>query len=933
MRKPSGRAIATMSLALVVLLLTALPSVGQTPVGAIEGLAKDSSGAVLPGVTVEATSPALIEGVRTTSTDGTGNYRVLRLPVGVYAVKFSLPGFITLARDNIIINSGFTATINVELKVSTVAETLTVTGESPVVDVRTTTAQTILTDKAIDAIPSARNVFDMTKFVIGSSTSSPDVGGSTSQIYTPIQIHGSRGNDRSYYRDGINLSHYFGDGDAPHSYGATGAQEEVNYQTTAIPASVLNGGMVMNMVSKAGGNDVRGSVFASGANKSMQSSNLDDDLREQGVRATAGAKKAYDIDGSVGGPIRVNRIWWFGSARAYSFNQLLANQFFLDGSQAFDFVRKSEYFGKGTWQVNKDHKLALSLSHERSLRPYRREGATFVLPEAANYNITVGTKPFNHLFGANWMGTLGNAWLFEATWSHFAIQFDETYRPEVGPDDVAHLDIVTSVLSVAPIRIRRADTNMNAFNGSITHLAKWNGSHEIKAGVQVDAGAYKTVRVNHGDIILRFSSGTPNSVDLINTPVSTNNTARNAAVYIQDSWTVANRLTLNAGLRYDDIDIGIGEQSAPAGTWVPERRTSPTPVKRFRSIVPRLGVAYDVFGTGRTVLKGSFSKYMGVEATGLAESVNPLFWATNRCTWSDANHDLLAQPSEISRCVGWTGGVTTTIDPDLRRPFNREYSLGIQHQLAPNLGGSVMYYRRENRDLRGTRNLAVPTDSYIPVVITNPLSNESLTIYNQSGATAGRQDNLLTNSSKLNTNYNGVEFTIQRRFSPQVYLLAGYHYGKALGRIAAGELNDPNDDIFTDGAIGNDEPHQFKLSGSYVLPWQISVSGFLSMRSGHTRAPQLVVNRALVPNLTRSSQTVRLQRNDEERYDPVSLVDLRFGRRFKLGRWEFEPFVDAYNLLNANTVLTSVTTFGPNLGRVSSTINPRLIRVGGKASF
>lgn len=918
---------------LLIVLATALPSAAQTPVGTIEGLVRDTSGAVLPGVTVEVTSPALIEGARTAVTDHTGNYRVLRLPVGEYAVKFSLPGFMTVERDNIIINSGFTATINVELGISNVAETLTVAGQSPVVDVRTTTAQTILSDKVIDAIPSARNVFDMTKFVIGSSTSTPDVGGSTSQIYTPIQIHGSRGNDRSYYRDGINLSHYFGDGDAPHAYGSTGAQEEVNYQTTAIPASVLNGGMVINMVSKSGGNRIGGSLFASGANKSMQSSNLNDDLRKQGVRATAGAKKAYDVDGSMGGPIRKNRIWWFGSARAYSFNQLLANQFFLDGTQAFDFVRKSEYLGKGTWQVTRDHKLSVSLSHERSLRPYRREGATFVLPEAANYNITVGTKPFNYLFGLNWMGTLGNAWLFEATWSRFAIRFDETYRSEVGPNDVAHLDIVTSVLSVAPIRIRRADTNMNAFNGSITHLGKWFGTHELKVGFQMDAGAYKTVRVNHGDIILRFSNGVPNSVDLINTPVSTNHTARNAAVYLQDSWTLVNRVTVNAGIRYDDIDIGVGEQSAPAGTWVPERRTDPKPVKRFRNVVPRLGVAYDLFGTGRTVVKGSVSKYMGVEATGLAESVNPLFWATNRCSWTDTNRDLLAQASEISRCVGWTGGVTTTIDPNLRRPFNREYSLGIQHQLAANLGASVMYFRRENRDLRATRNRAVPADSYIPVDIMNPLTGEPLTIYNQSPATAGRQDNLLTNSPKLNTNYNGVELTVQRRFSPEVYLLAGYHYGKALGRITAGELNDPNDDIFAEGAIGNDEPHQFKLSGSYVLPGKITVSGFLSMRSGHARAQQLVVGRALVPTLTRASQTVRVQRNDEDRYDSVSLLDLRFGRRFKIGRWEFEPFVDGYNILNANTILTSVTTIGPNLGQVSSTINPRLFRVGGKTTF
>ncbi|HYU78828.1 MAG TPA: TonB-dependent receptor, partial [Vicinamibacterales bacterium] len=640
-----------------------------------------------------------------------------------------------------------------------------------------------------------------------------------------------------------------------------------------------------------------------------------------------------DVDGSMGGPLKKDKIWWFGSARVYSFTGLLANQFFLDGSQSFDFVRRSEYFGKGTWQVNKSNRLTLMLTHELSLRPYRREGATFVQPEAANYNITVGTKPFNRLLGGTWMGTHGNGWLYEATLAHSVIAYDERYRPEVGDNDVARLDIVTSVLYSAPIRIRRADTFRKSFTGSITRVGNWYGSHELKVGAQMDSGAYETLRVNHGDIVLRFRSGVPDSVDLINTPVATNNTTRNAGLYIQDSWTAANRFTVNAGLRYDDVDIAIGDQVAAAGTWVPERRTARTDVQRWKSVVPRLGVAYDLFGTGRTVLKGSFSKYMGVEATGLAESVNPLFFSTNRCAWTDTNADLYAQASEISRCEGFTGGATTRIDADLRRPFNREYSLGVQHQLAADIGVAVTYYRRENRDSRATRNLAVPYDSYVPVVIGNPLNNQPLTIYNQSPATAGRQDNVLTNDSKLDNDYNGIEFAITRRFSPQAYFMAGYHYGKNLGWISSAELNDPNNDIFAEGAVRDDEPHQFKLSGAYLLPAKIAVSGSFITNSGHPRVRTLNVGRALVPTLTRATQTVRLERNDDNRYDKWLMLDLRLGRSFSVGRSKFEPFVDVYNVLNSNTVLTEVTTIGTSLGRVSETINPRLVRLGGKLNF
>ncbi|HYU77792.1 MAG TPA: hypothetical protein VEK56_02335, partial [Vicinamibacterales bacterium] len=206
-------------------------------------------------------------------------------------------------------------------------------------------------------------------------------------------------------------------------------------------------------------------------------------------------------------------------------------------------------------------------------------------------------------------------------------------------------------------------------------------------------------------------------------------------------------------------------------------------------------------------------------------------------------------------------------------------------------------------------------------------------IYNQNPLTTGLQDNIVVNASKLDTTYNGIELAVQRRFSANAYLRAGYHYGKDLGRIAAGELNDPNADIFADGAVGTDEPHQLKVSGALLLPARISVSAFFQARSGQPKVRQLQVGRALVPTLTRATQTVRLERNDENRYDSVALLDLRVGRPFRFGSWRTEIFADAYNLLNANTVLTEVTTVGPNLGQVSQTIPPRVVRVGAKLAF
>ncbi|HYU78065.1 MAG TPA: TonB-dependent receptor [Vicinamibacterales bacterium] len=927
--------VGSSSLRIVVILLIGLCVVAraeaQTVFGAVEGTVKDESGGVLPGVTVEATSPALIEGTRSAVTDDTGSYKLLRLPVGTYALKFSLTGFTTVGRERVVINSGFTATINIDMKVGAMAETLTVVGESPVVDVKGTTGQTILTHEVVDAIPSARNPFDMSKFVLGASTSTPDVGGSTAHLYTAIQVHGSRGNDRGYYRDGVRVGAYFGDGDAPRAFGSTGAQQEINYQTTGLPAAVGHGGVAINLVSKDGGNQFGGSLFASGTNVHLQSSNLTQELRDLGVSSTNGAKKAYDIDGSFGGPIKHDKVWFFGSPRVLSFTSLLANQIGLDGQQAIDYTRQFNWFAKSTIQLTPHNKFTLSDAYDGSYRPYRRESATFVSDEAAGFN-TSGRHPYNQIVGFSWTGTRGNSWIYEVGFGHTRVGAKTDFRPESTKD--ARLDQVSSTLTGAAIRVRADTTDREDYNASITHVANWRGSHELKVGSQGNWGSFNDYRYQRDAIILYTRNGVPDAVDLVNVPVIILTDVREFGFYAQDSWQLAKRLTFNVGVRYDWFENHIPAQHADAGRWVPVRDFAPIDVITWSNAVPRFGVAFDLFGNGRTVVKGSANKYMGVEAAGVGQAVNPLTQSSNRCVWTDLNGDNEFQDNEYSRCQGFAGGVSTRIDPNVRRPFNREYSVGFEHELFPATGLSVFYYRRENRDLRGTVNLAVPTASYIPVTITNPVTNQPLTIYNQNPATAGLQDNLLTNVDKLNFDYNGIEVAVQRRFTSRSSVLAGYQYGKATGRISTGgDLNDPNRDIFAVGAVGNDEPHQIKASGSYVLPGDVTLSGFLSSRSGHPRQRQLNVGRALVPTLTRSSQTVALERNDDVRYDRVTQLDLRFGRVFHFSGHRLEPFVDAYNLFNANTILADVTTIGTSLGRVSNTLSPRLVRLGAKVDF
>ena len=798
-----------LALAMFLLLTASLPTAAQTFTGAIEGTVTDDSGAVLPGVTVEVRSPALIEQSRLFTTDARGAYRFLRLPVGTYSLKFSLEGFGGLERTEIIINSGFTATIDVSMKVGGIAETVTVTGESPIVDVRGSTSQTVLTDKVIDTIPSSRNVFDMSKFIIGSSTSTPDVGGSTQAIYSAIQVHGSRGNDRGYYRDGVRTSLFFGDGDAPRVYNTTGAMAEVNYETAAIPASVPNGGVVINMVTKDGGDRITGNLFSSV--KVHESSNLDQELIDRGVTYASGTDWVHDIDVSSGLPIKKDRIWFFGEYRHFKIKSLLANQVGLDGEQAWSSTTKYQSFLKGTIQANRQNKITVSFAYDGYVTPYRREEATFVSDEAAGYNTT---GQINHVILTNWTMTKGNSWIVEAGFSYMNVGSETTYRPEVTEASRSRLDIITSTLTGAPTRVRQDNNYKKDYHASATHVFDLAGSHELRFGSQGDWGDFPDNRYNKNDIIYRYRSGIPDSVNLVNTPVNSKTTIREFGLYVQDSWRIANRLSINAGVRYDYFKVFIPEQYAPAGTYVGERSFPKMEVITWNDVVPRLGLSYDLRGNGRTVLKASASQYMGVEAAGVAQDVNPMFRSTNRCTWVDFNRDNYATSDELSKCQGWTGGATAQIDPNLKRPFNREYSFGVHQQLRENLGATAMYFRRENRDMRAYRNLAVPRDSYIPVTIVNPLDGSPLTMYNQNPATAGKQANVMVNSGQLDSTYNGVELAVQRRFSPGSYLQVGYHYGRVIGRITTAELNDPNNDIFTQGGIGNDEPHQLKVSAA-----------------------------------------------------------------------------------------------------------------------
>jgi hypothetical protein len=639
-------------------------------------------------------------------------------------------------------------------------------------------------------------------------------------------------------------------------------------------------------------------------------------------------KSVYDVNFSIGGPIKRDRLWFFGSVRHWAFSWYVANSFNRDGSQALDPNRITNGTVRLTYLANQKNRISLGYQRGWKYRWGRRtnQPATFVEPEAA----MIQAPKINYIAQVKWTSTLSNKLLLEAGLSWLINHSTTGYRPETKPTDVTKFDFTKSVLFNAPIYDQTSNTRV--FSGTVS-LSYVTGQHNFKVGVQLRGGPYWNTETKNGDILLRFDNGVANSVDLYNTPVNPwNSLDADHGLYAQDSWTMK-QLTVNAGVRFDYFKSSIQAQTQPAGTWIGERSYPFIPVNTWKTVVPRLGAVYDVFGNGRTAIKAGASKYILGEGVSLAQAINPSFEASQRCAWRDLNGDTEAQPNELSSCQGWGGGITTRIDPDMKRPYQWEYVAQLQHELMPRLSVSAGYYHRRFEQQYGNRNLLVPPTSYTPVTITNPLTNEPLIIYNQDPATRGQIDTLRTNQAELWTRYHGFEVKVEKRFANGGTILGGFTAGRNRGNNAGGDLNNPNNLINSIGAVGFDSTYQFNLAGNWMLPRGVMLSGSLRTATGLPLTRTYTVTRSIVPNLTQVSQSVNLVPRGEYRLENNNLVDLRIAKIFRVKGAKLEAIADIYNILNSNATISEVTTVGPSLGRPSEILQARFLRLGVQMTF
>jgi hypothetical protein len=939
-------------------LIAAGPVLAQTQTGTITGVVTDDQGAVMPGVTVSIQSPALIGGTRTAVTNTTGSYQFSQLAPGVYSVVFQLAGFNTLRMEEIDVRVAFVSKVDGRMQVAGVEETVTVTGESPVVDVKSSVTATNIDKELFETVPSGNNPFVMAGMVPGMVTGRLDVGGNEGAQQYNLEMFGSDPGQKTFAVDGLKVNWPGGSGGFTMQYYDFAMYEEYNFQNASQSAEVDVPGVYMNMVTKSGGNEFSSDNTFYYENDSMQGDNIDEELEALGATGGNPIDISYDWNSTLGGPIVQDKAWFFGSLRWWRLDQFQTGATNPDGSPAIDDNRIRNFMGKVTYQPTTLDKISFMAQGNHKQRFHRRDPPyVFVEDQAAQYQ---NQWAYNAL--GQYSRVVGSTGLFDIRFGRMWGETPYDYQEGVGPDDISISDTVRFTIVNSQQRAYFNPNSRNQFNVSYSLFEDWfSGNHDLKVGLQMSwERMFQETEVLQ-DYRLELADDEPSFAVLYNTPVTEEELTRTWALYLQDNWTIGQRLTLNLGVRVDSINGIVPEQTSAAGTWIGKRSQPQLDgLPGWTNVAPRLGFSYDLRGDGRTAIKGGYGRYYVQTGTLISQTLNRNGSSFVRATWRDLDDNLRITPGPCGdiTCSAELGAIPafptsgTTYDQDSKRPFDDEFSFGVDHSLTTDLAVSVNYHHRRHPYGLGTINLARPSTAYTPVdrQFTNPSGQvETVTVYNLDPALLRVSQQSITSSEELNSSYDGVNITVNKRYRERWQLLGGMAFSNNKGVYHEGiltsangfDLNNPNSFLGReDSAIFTDVPFQLNMAGSYLFPKDVLVALKYTARSGIPLLRQLSVR-----GLTQT-ETVYVAPRGEDRTESVAaFVDLRISKRFQLSeRTRFEASLDLFNLLNSNSILDQNSSVGvssgaaaaplsTSWGRPSLLLTPRIIRLGVRLSF
>jgi hypothetical protein len=839
------------------MILAVLAGVVLLPVAAhaqsvFTGTVRDTSGAVMPGVTVEAASPVLIEKVRSAVTDESGQYRIVDLRPGRYTLTFSLTGFNTVARE-VDLQGNFTATINIELALGTLQESVTVSGASPVVDVQSNAKQQVLSREVLSAVPTAGTIQGLGQLVVGVTLNVPDVGGSRAMQQTYFAVRGQGGAQTVVLVDGLMTNGLMGDG-AVQAYHNEAMTQEAVYQTAGGNAETLTGGVNMNLIPKDGGNAWRGGFKGFKSPESWQGDNLTDELRALGVTGVDKIANFFEWNLEQGGPIMKNRLWFFGAFRKARYDRPIANTFAIPAGQnvpqAFAACRANpDSCEQGvsdekmdnpvvrlTWQMSERNKLAFYMDRALRLRGH----AMGALTDATTASVIWNTPTFA-TGSMKYTSTLSSKMLLEVGFSGNRERYDNLYQPGILAErntpewyrNVRKNDTSTGLLwNASGAQLGNYPDRYN-LQGALSYVT---GSHNIKVGGAWQFGKYIRYNNANADLYQTYTNGVPTQVTVLNTPLRVGEDLdANLGVFAQDTWTM-DRLTLNYGLRFDLNKQTIRGQETQIGRFA----NSPAydgfqAVPTWKDISPRLSVVYDLSGTGKTAIRAGLNKFVTAQTTGFSQLYNPTALTTATLPWNDVNGDDIAQGER--GCVGYPTvgceinfanlpanfGVRSlaTPDPGLKRPYSLPVNVGISHELFGGFSLAAEYYRISFRNLTMRTNSLLNADSYNRFEVVSPLDGRVIPAWVIKPEFRGRVANVDSTSDDMKRTYNGFDVNFNARLPRGVRAFGGVNVERTINDVCVSAASDPNRSLYCNQAdSGIPWQKQFKATVMYPLPWQ-----------------------------------------------------------------------------------------------------------------
>jgi hypothetical protein len=765
----------TALLAALALIVSASSVWAQSQTGEIFGKVTDSSGAVLPGVTVTLSGPSLLQ-PQTATTSESGTFQFPRLNVGTYTVKFDLAGFKTVIKEGIEVTVGFSANVSTQLGVSSVQETVTVTGESPIVDTKQTGTKQTFTLEMLQNIPSARDPWVVLQQTAGIAMDRENIGGNMSGQQSNYISRGGNPTNNKWSLDGVDITDMSATGASP-SYYDFDSFQEMTINTGGVDVTQQTGGVGINLVTKSGSDRFKGSSRYYVTDDQFQSQNITSELRTQGATSGNPIQNIKDYGIEAGGPIRKGRAWVWGSygkqlvdvgvvgfykpdaaCQAYKTASVALAASIEDVNNCLNTDRTllQSTNLKGEVQLFKGNKLSLFNQFAKKERNAR--GADDLHPiETTTPQKAVDASFGKHLWntGPNPTYKFGDQWvvsdrlLLDLQYAHVGNNFTlglqspdlRTTQPTLIVSTGLNGRSAAESVFIRPV-------NSLTFNSNYFVPNFIGGDHSLKIGgywrdsntTSINhTGGYATVRYPTSITDDCTVAATGCQVDLTRDGYSVYDLT-NYAAYVQDTITHG-RATYQLGLRYDYNTDEAGASSIVAnplgGPWLPGINfPGADPGVAFNDWSPRVGLTYDLTGDGRTIIKANYARYYGqVGNGGVASTVNPVGSTTLRYPWTDLNNNGSADTGEIalsanpiSASTNWSAAEpartvsANSVDPNLKNDTTDELIAGVDREVGKGFAVGANYIWRKYGNFSWNDRVGITSADWVASTYTAPAS-------------------------------------------------------------------------------------------------------------------------------------------------------------------------------------------------------------------